>query len=289
MRSDVLSPAGNGKRVGVLIPASNRTRIPDRRDPEKHRMKLATWTTVLLLALGVAAASAPPPAAAATAKDPSAMALLKRMCDRLQATKTFTVRGQVSLELPLTGGTLATFFNDYEVSVRRPDGLAARRSGDLPDFRFAYDGKSTAVLVPGEGKWGSTSAPATLDAMLPAAEEHGDLNMPFDELLVADPYAAVVKGVTEVERAGQATIRGKKVEHLVLPSPELHVEYWIDPDTALPGRSLVVYVDHPLRPHFVVEHAEWKLDPKLPAATFTLSKPQGASEVSFRDAADSFR
>lgn len=258
-------------------------------------MMLATRTTVLLLALGVGAAPAhpsetgSPQAAAATAKDPSAMALLKRMCDRLQAARTFTVRGQVSLELPVTGGTLATFFNDYEVAVRRPDGLSAHRFGDLPDFRFAYDGKSMTVLVPGEGKWGSMSAPATLDAMLPAAGEHGGLNMPFDELLVANPYAAITAGVTEVVGAGQATLRGKKVEHMVLSSPELHVEYWIDPGTALPARSLVVYVDHPLRPHFMVEYAEWKLDAELPAATFTLSRPQGAAEVNFRDAASSFR
>jgi hypothetical protein len=257
---------------------------------------LATSATVLLFALGAGATPAqpsesgsPPPAAAATPKDPSAMALLKRMCDRLQAARTFTVRGQVSLELPVTGGALATFFNDYEVAVRRPDGLAAHRFGDLPDFRFAYDGKSMTVLVPGEGKWGSMSAPATLDAMLPAAEEHGGLNMPFDELLVANPHTAITAGVTEVVGAGQATFRGKKVEHLVLASPELHMEYWIDPGTALPARSLVIYVDHPLRPHFVAEYAEWKIDPELSAATFTLSRPQGAAEVSFRDAASSFR
>ena len=259
-------------------------------------MMLASRTTVLLLALGVGATPAhpsesgsPSQVGAATAKDPSAMALLKRMCDRLQAARTFTVRGQVSLQLPVTDGTLATFFNEYVVTVRRPDGLAAHRVGDLPDFRFAYDGKSMTVHVPGEREWGSMSAPATLDAMLPAAEEHGGLNMPFDELLVANPYAAITAGVTAVVGAGQVTLQGKKVEHMVLSSPELHVEYWIDPVTALPARSLAVYVDHPLRPHFMVEYTEWKLDAELPAATFTLSRPQGAAEVNFRAAADSFR
>ena len=217
------------------------------------------------------------------------MALLKRMCDRLQAARTFTVRGQVSLELPMTGGTLATFFNDYEVSVRRPDGLAARRSGDLPDFRFAYDGKAMTVYAPGVGKWGTTSAPATVDAMLPAAGEQGGLNMPFDELLVADPYTAITAGVTEARQVEQATVQGKKVEHLVLSSAALRLEYWIDPGTALPARSLVVYVDHPLRPHFLAEFAEWKLDPKLPASTFALPKPKGATQVDFPDAASSFR
>jgi hypothetical protein len=259
-------------------------------------MMLASWTTVLLLALGAGAAPSPAsgsgakPAAPAVApaKDPAAMALLRRMCDRLQSARTFTVRGQVSLELPVADGTLATFFNDYETSVRRPDGLSARRSGDMSDFRFAYDGKSMTVLVPGKA-WGTTSAPATIDAMLPAAGENGGLNMPFDELLVADPYAAITGGIQDVVRAGTASVRGKKVEHVVLSSPALHIEYWIDPGTALPVRSLAVYVDHPLRPHFAVEFAEWKIDPTLPAATFTLPRPQDAAEVSFRDAASSFR
>ena len=259
-------------------------------------MKLTTWITALLLAVGVGAAAAQPlksgsptPAAPATAKDPSATALLKRMCDRLQAAKTFTVRGEVSLELPLRDGTLATFFNEYDTAVRRPNGLSAHRVGDQPDFRFVYDGKSMTAFVPDKKIWGSASAPATLEAMLRAADEQGDLNMPFDELLVADPYAAITAGITEIARAPQATVRGKKIEHLVMESPQLHLEYWIDPGTALPTRALVVYVDHPLRPHFIVDYADWKLDTKLSADAFTLSKPQGATEVNFRDAADSFR
>jgi len=260
-------------------------------------MRLATWTTVLLLALAERAAPAEPPgsgspsvaATAATAKDPEAMALLKRMCDRLRAAKTFTVRGQVSLELPVADGTLATFFNEYDTAVRRPNGLAAHRVGDLADFRFAYDGKAMTVLAAGKGVWGTTSAPATLDAMLPVAGEEAGLNMPFDELLVADPYAAITAGITKVVIAKPATIRGKKVEHLVLLSPQLRIEYWIDPSTALPARSLVVYVDELLQPHFQVEYAEWKLDPNLPASTFVLPKPKGATQVDFREAASEFQ
>jgi hypothetical protein len=258
-------------------------------------MRLAAWTTGLLLTLGLGAALAQPPKAAssppaaAMAKDPAALSLLNRMCDRLAAARTFTVRGRASLELPVAGGQLATFFNDFDVAVRHPDGLAAHRVGDLPEFRFAFDGKAMTVHVPGMAKWATTSAPATLDAMFLAAAEQGGLNMPFDELLVADPYTAVTAGITEALRAEPATIQGKKVEHLVLSSSTLKVEYWIDPGTTLPARSLVIYVDHPLRPHFMVEYAEWKLDPLLSETTFALPRPQGATEVSFRDAASAFR
>jgi hypothetical protein len=255
-------------------------------------MTRATWITALLLTLGEGVALAAPPAsgspatAAGTAKD---LTLLRRMCDRLGKARTFSVRGRASLELPTAGGALATFFNDFDTAVRRPDGLAARRSGDLAEFRFAFDGKAMTVHVPGTGKWGTTTAPATLDAMLPAADEQGDLNMPFDEFLVADPCAAITAGNPEAAWAPQAVVSGKKVEHLVLSSAKLQLEYWIDPATALPARSLVIYLDQPLRPHYLVEFAEWKLDPKLPEGTFALPKPKGATQVDFRDAASAFR
>jgi hypothetical protein len=262
-------------------------------------MKLAIWMTALVLAAGGGAASAAPaesgaPApAAATAKakatDPATLSLLKRMCDRLATAKTFTARGRASLELPTEGGMLVTVFNDFDIAVRRPDGLVAHRRGDLPEFRFAFDGKTMTVLVPGTGKWGTTSAPATLDAMLPAADEQGGLNMPFDEFLVADPCAAITAGNPQAAWGPPAVIHGKKVEHLLLSSAQLQLEYWIDPATALPARSLVVYLDQPARPHFFVEYAEWKLDPKLPESTFALPKPKGASQVDFRDAASAFR
>jgi len=237
-------------------------------------VNLSLTLSALFFALGYGTALAQPPQvgssspAAATAKDPAAMA---------------------SLELPVAGGELATFFNEFDTAVRRPDGLAARRIGDLPEFRFAFDGKSMTVYVAGTGAWGTTSAPATLDAMLPAAGELGGLNMPFDELLAADPYSAITAGVTEARQVEQATVQGKKVEHLVLSSAELKVEYWIDPATELPVRSLVVYAYHPLRPHFAVEYAEWNLDAKLPDSTFALPKPPGATDVGFREAAGAFQ
>jgi len=260
-------------------------------------MTLTTCITALVLALGdgaptaqtAQAGSAAPAAAAATAKAPEAPALLQRMCDRLAKASAFTVRGRVSLELPTSAGPLATFFIDFDTTVRRPDGLKAHRRGDLPEFRFAFDGKAMTVYAPGTGKWGTTSAPATLDAMLPAADEQGDLNMPFDEFLVADPCAAITAGNPTAVWAPQAVIQGKKVEHLVLSSAQLQLEYWIDPATALPARSLVIYVDQPLRPHFMVEFTEWKLDPKLPKGTFALPMPKGATQVEFRDAASAFR
>jgi hypothetical protein len=211
------------------------------------------------------------------------------MCDRVKKARTFTFRARTTLELPVTGGNLATFSNDAAVAVRRPDGLAASRSGDLPDFRFAYDGKTMTAFAPAGGAWGTTSAPPTITAMLVAAAEQGSLSFPFDELLVDDPCAAITAGLAEAVLAAPAVIGGRKVDHLLLVGSALQLELWIEPGTALPARSLVVYTDHPLRPHFGVEYFDWKLDPKLPASTFALPRPAGATPVDFRAASGAFR
>jgi hypothetical protein len=265
-------------------------------------MMLATWTAALLLAAGTDTPPAPPPrapsAAAAPAtlpappapeKDPRALALVQKMSDRLSKAKTFTVKARVSLELPVGGGALATFVNDATAALQRPDKLAAARNGDLPEIRFAYDGKAMTVFAPGSGEWGTTAAPPTIDAMLIAAGEQGSLSFPFDEALVADPYGAITRDLTQASLVGQATVHGKKTDHVVLASRSIELQLWLDAATGLPARVVAVYADHPLRPHFSVDYSEWKLDQKLPASTFALPRPKGATQVEFRAAAAAFR
>jgi len=233
----------------------------------------------------------PPPQLGAPTleKDPKALALVKKMSDRLVQAKTFTMKARVSLELPVAGGALATFFNDATATVARPDKLAAARTGDLPEFRFAYDGKSMTISTPGNGRWGTTAAPPTLDAMILVAGEQAGLSFPFDELLVADPYAAITRDLTQATLVGQSTMGGKKTDHVLLASPGMELQLWLDAATGLPARVAVVYSDQGHRPHFSVEYSDWRLDHRVRASTFELPLPKGATQGEFRTAAAAFR
>jgi hypothetical protein len=262
-------------------------------------MTVTICLVALFLAGGTEAAPPPQPAptapaAAATApraavQDPAALAIVRKMSDRLKAARTFSFRARVSLELPVAAGELATYFTTASVAVRRPDGLRATRGGDLPELQFAYDGKTMTTFVPGTGQWGSAAAPPTIDAMLVAASEQGGLSFLADELVVADPLAAIVTGSTDVAHVGRSTAGGRAVEHVLATRLGLRLEYWIDAATALPVRALVVYADHALRPHLSVELSDWKLDPKLPPSTFALPRPAGVKQVGFREASSAFR
>jgi len=222
-------------------------------------------------------------------KDAKALALVKKMSDRLTKARSYTLKARISLELPVAGGGTGTFFNDATGMVQRPDKVAAHRTGDLPELRFAYDGTTMSIYVPGSQKWGSIAAPPTIDAMIPFAAEQAGLTFPFDEVLVADPYAAITKDLARATLVGTSTIGGTKTDHVLLASPGLELQLWLDTATSLPVRVAVVYTDQAHRPHFSVDYLEWRLDPKLPADAFALPMPKGATQVDLRAAAAAFR
>jgi hypothetical protein len=234
-------------------------------------------------------ASAPPQAAPAAEKEVKALALVRKMSDRLAKAQSFSLKARISLELPVEGGGVATFFNEATGAVQRPDRLAAVRTGDLAEFRFAYDGKTMTVSTPGNGKWGTTAAPPTIDAMILAAADQAGISFPFDELLVADPYAAITRDLLQATLVGTSTVAGSMTDHLLLACRGLELQLWLDQATSLPARVALVYTDQAHRPHFQVEYTDWKLDPKLPASTFALPLPKGATQVEFRAAAAAFR
>lgn len=252
-------------------------------------MPLAPWAVVLLLTLAAPDGTAPDAAAPAVAvpaavepapvEDPRALALIKKMSDRLQAAKSFSFRARTSREVLAEGGVQATFFDELRVAVQRPDKLAATRTGDLPEVRVAYDGRTMTASAPGKGQWGTTPAPPTIDAMLLAAYERAGFSFPADEMLVADPYAALTKDLTSAVLVGQSTVAGRKTDHVVLASPGMEIQEWLDVKTGLPVMSALVYLDDPRKPRFSIEYLEWRLDPKLPSSTFALPRPPGAAQA----------
>jgi hypothetical protein len=145
------------------------------------------------------------------------------------------------------------------------------------------------IFDPARGQWATAAAPPTLEAMIFAAAEQADLNMPFDEFLVADPYAVITRDLEQAVQFAPSKIGGRKVEHVLMVGRDMQLEYWIDPATSLPLKGVVVYTDHPNRPHFTVEFSDWRMDQKLAASVFALPKPAGAKQVELREAAAAFR
>lgn len=235
-----------------------------------------------VLSLGSAWGAESAKAASAVAvKEQRALDLLKGMSDRLAAAKSFSFKARDFVEAPGGTGQLLTFFAESEVAVVRPDKLRVKVGGDAPPFDLSFDGKTLSVYAPREKLYASADAPKTLDELLPFAAKAGVL-LPYADFLFKDPYAVLTKDITSAFYAGSSIIGGVRCEHLAVASPGVEWQIWIDAKSHLPRLLTGALLTVQGMPRFAVELSDWRLDPKLPAKGFVLTKPAGANRMELR-------
>ncbi len=248
----------------------------------------AVLAAAALLTLGTALAAetpASPPApapSAARVMEPEALDLVKKMGARLAATESFVVRTRSSLETPGGTGQFITFYTDSVVAVKRPHHLAVEIRGDAPPFDFYYDGKTMTAYEPTRKLYASAEAPKTLDELVPFAAKQAGILLPFADLLYSDAAAVLTKDATSAFYAGYSVLRGQRCEHVVIATPTVAGQVWIDAKTDLPCQIAGTLLDVKGQPRFSVEFYDWKPGHALPNAVFEFQKPKGADPIDFR-------
>jgi hypothetical protein len=97
----------------------------------------------------------------------------------------------------------------------------------------------------------------------------------------------MTKNLTDATVIGESMINGVEVEHFAYREPTIDWEIWIAKgENALPMRLAVTYRQVERQPSFLVEFADWKLNPKLKANTFDFKVPANATQVEFRAYSD---
>ena len=119
--------------------------------------------------------------------DPQALEILKRMSTTLGAAKAFTFHSRSVIEVPIRTGQFITLFSSAEVSLKRPDKLRARLSGEAPHFDFYFDGTTASAFAPKDKVYSSTKAPPTVDTMLPELQQETGIRFVLAPLLFTDP------------------------------------------------------------------------------------------------------
>lgn len=252
---------------------------------------------ILALSLGACAhkeKSAPPavPAPEAPAAAPEnvphpimdqrALDLLKRMSDTLAAARSFSYRSRSSVEMPAATGQFLTFFGHTELALERPNKLRAKAGGDIPVFTVIADGAQVWAYDPGKNLYAAAEARGTLDDTLKFLMDQAGIHFPASDLLFSDPYAVLTQDLNSAFVAGSSEVDGHSTEHLAFMGPGVNWEIWIDSGKeALPRRFAVTYKEAVNFPRFQVEFFDWKLNPRLPAATFAFQAPKGAKQIEF--------
>ena len=211
-----------------------------------------------------------------------AMDLLKAMSAKLAAAKSMSFTATVSYPYPSKLGPPFVYTSRYDVAMLRPNKLKVVMPGDGPASEFYYDGKTMMAYAPAENLVAVADAPSTIDAALDAAYQTALIYYPFEDLVAADPYAALTDGAILAFYIGPSGIvGGTKTDMVAWASSEVFFQIWIGVDDKLPRRFRAVYRRDPFALDNEMELSNWQLDVALAPDTFASQKAQSAKRIAF--------
>jgi hypothetical protein len=250
-------------------------------------MKGAALTYVVTVAVSVPVAiaqTAPPttPLEAKAAELSKAIEVLKAGCALLAAAKTMSFTAINTNEVPAANGQPLYYTTVSHVTLERSDKLRVITPGDGVPDEFYYEGKTMTAYVPSVDLKAVAPAPPTIEAMLEAAWEKGGIYFPFDDVIAADPYAALSQQVTSAFYVGQSRVVGGTVTDMVgLANDRVQGELWLGADDKLPRMVRVVFGDQPGQPHYETVFTDWKLDIAVPPGACSAADASNAKLMPF--------
>ena len=229
------------------------------------------------------APTAPPPAPqVAPPLEAKALDILKASSRRLAAARTMTFTAVVSYESPSRPGPPLLYTTRSLVTMQRPDKLRVIQTADGPASEFYYDGKTMVAFAPAENLVAVADAPPTIDAALEAAYHQAAIYFPFTDVLVADPYGDIAKGLELAFYIGQSRVVGGVTTDMVAyASDGVFVQTWIGAADKLPRMARAVFRKDPLKLRHQVEFSSWQLGGAMPAGAFKSARATAAKRIPF--------
>jgi hypothetical protein len=217
----------------------------------------------------VTGAKIPAPSTAPLQLDPKALEVLKATGDRLAGAHTMSFTAVELFENLTRQGAPLGYTAKYEVTLQRPDKLRVLKPADGPANSFYYDGKTMKGYAPAENLLAVADAPPTIDATLEKAYQLAGIAVPFDDLIVSDPYGELKPGLIHAYYVGQSRVVGGTTTDIVAYAGDgVFVQMWVGADDKLPRLIRAIYLDDPNHLRHELAFTDWKLDEAVTADTF---------------------
>jgi len=248
------------------------------------RMQLAL---LALFAGGVAGATEPQGASEQKGSteqegviDPKADAALKKMSAYVGGLGSFTVDTKTVDEKVTTEGHKIQEVQDSKVTVQRPGQLKVERISPRGHTVFKDDGKQFSIYNKEKNAYVTAPAPSTIDAAGDAAREKFQVDAPAGDLLVANPYDALIEGTIKGHYVGLEPIDGTMAHHIAIAKKDVDLQLWIkDGPDAVPLRYVITTRDDKTQPQFTAELTNWQPNATVSKDSFSFTPPAGAKRI----------
>lgn len=220
------------------------------------------------------------PAFSAENIDADADEILKAMSEYLSGLKSFSMDADIDLEILTKEGQKLQLSSYSTAVVERPSKLSITRKGMFADAAFIYDGKTLAVQGKKQNVYAQIEAPGTIDDAILAYEAQTGIAAPGADLLFADAYAVLLRGVNRADYIGTTTIDGIECHHLAFREDDVDWQLWVQTgDTPLPMKYVITSKWQTAAPQFEIRYRNWNTRPTIAADTFVFTAPKGAENL----------
>lgn len=224
---------------------------------------------------------------AARAQDDDAATILKAMSDYMASQKSLSLSFDTNIEVITPEIQKIQFASSGKLLLSRPDKLHASRTGGYADVELVFDGKIVTVLGRNLNAYAQTDALGTIDQLVDLLRNRYGLELPGADLLISNPYEALMADVITSKHIGQGVIDGVECEHLAFRNQDTDWQIWVRTgDQPIPCKLVITSKATAAAPQYTLVIKDLKTDVDLAADTFAFQPPADAKRVDFKALGD---
>lgn len=197
---------------------------------------------------------------------------IERMSARLGAAQSFSVATTEVREEVNAKGAAQQVTLVRETTVRRPDRLYSKVSGNRQNEVW-YDGVGVTVVLHDDKVFGQIRAPETLDKTLDAIYERFGVSVPFADYVYSSPAKALLTDTVTGGWVGTEAVEGQATDHVSFKDTGVSWEAWISTTDFLPVKASGEFSDNRRLRKVEMTFKDWNLAPQIAADRFEPTVP----------------
>ena len=250
--------------------------------PRSTTLLLSGVVALTFLALPISAWSQ-------SADSADAKRLLKAMSDYLASQDLISFDYDATLEVVTTDGQKLGIANSGSVALDRPDKIHATRTGGFANLEMVFDGKTFSLLGKDANAYTQVEIPGSIDNLVDELRDKYGRPLPAADLLMSNPYDALMGEVTDSKDLGSGVIGGVECDHLAFRTADVDWQIWIaQGDQPHPCRYVITSKGVEHSPQYTIDIRNWQSGDSASKGNYAFAAPDGSTQIAVGDLADKF-
>ncbi len=219
-----------------------------------------------------------------TADEADAKRILKAMSDYMAAQKAISFGFDATLEVVTNDDQKLALASSGTITLNRPDKIRSTRSGGFADVETSFDGKTLTLLGKNRNLYTQIDVPGTLDHLVDELKNKYSRPLPAADLLLSNPYDALMAEVVDVKDLGSGVIGGVECDYLAFRTNDVDWQIWIaQGKRPYPCRYVITSKLVSGGPQYTIQIRDWKSGDEVAATDFHFKNPTKATKVELKD------